>query len=45
MNDTYRWPQEGWSEKEDKERAILASRDEGNENWEADLEILWENED
>ena len=39
-----RFPQEGWSDKEDEERAILASRDEGNENWEEDLQRLW-NED
>ena len=38
----YRFPQEGWSEKEDKERAILKSRDEGNENWEEDLQRLWD---
>ena len=45
MNDNIRWATEGWSDREDEERAILASRDEGNENWEADLEILWENQD
>ena len=36
---------DGVIEKIKEEKAILASRDEGNENWEDDLEIFWENQD
>jgi len=44
MNDNIRFPQENWFEKEEEERRILASRDEGNENWEEDLQRLWDEE-
>ena len=41
MNDTYRFPQEGWAEKEWEE--IKEMEEAGNENWEIDWELYWEN--
>ena len=43
MNDTYRWPQEGWSDKEQKEIKEMEARHEDNENWEVEWELYWEN--
>ena len=42
MNDTYRWPQEGWADKEWEEIKEMEARGE-NENWEIDWELYWEN--
>ena len=41
MNDTYRWPKEGWAEKEWEEIKEMEAR--GNESCEIDWELYWEN--
>ena len=41
MNDNTRWPQEGWADKEWQEIKEMEAA--GNENWEIDWELYWEN--